>query len=129
MHTFLMGLDETTYGTDRSNILAQDPLPNVNKVYSILIREEQARVVAQGKEERGEVMAFAVRNRMNKKDKSIVCSYCKRNEHEAESCFALIGYPDWWGEDQVMTGKLKEVVGDSSPHSSSEQGLGADVVQ
>lgn len=96
VHTFLMGLDETTYGTIRSNILAQDPLPNLNKVYSILILEERARTVARGKEERGEVLVFVVRIRMNEKDKSVVCSHCRRNGHEAESCFALIRYPDWW---------------------------------
>ncbi|GKC60790.1 retrovirus-related pol polyprotein from transposon TNT 1-94 [Tanacetum coccineum] len=31
VHTFLMGLDENVYGTTISNILAQDPLPNMNK--------------------------------------------------------------------------------------------------
>ncbi|GJX43221.1 retrovirus-related pol polyprotein from transposon TNT 1-94 [Tanacetum coccineum] len=31
VHTFLMGLDENVYRTTRSNILAQDPLPNMNK--------------------------------------------------------------------------------------------------
>ena len=40
VHTFLMGLDETAYGRVRSNILAHNPLPNLNKVYSILIQEE-----------------------------------------------------------------------------------------
>ena len=40
VHSFLMGLDENVFGTARSNILAQDPLPNMNKVYSILIQEE-----------------------------------------------------------------------------------------
>jgi len=69
VHTFLIGLDETAYGTVCSNILAQDPLPNLNTVYSILIQEEQVRPVARGKEERGEVMAFAVRSRMDRRDK------------------------------------------------------------
>nr|GEZ01788.1 retrovirus-related Pol polyprotein from transposon TNT 1-94 [Tanacetum cinerariifolium] len=34
VHQFLMGLDETLYGTVKSNLLAQDPLPNLNKIYS-----------------------------------------------------------------------------------------------
>ena len=37
IHQFLIGLDETTYGTMRSNILAQDPLQSLNKIYSILV--------------------------------------------------------------------------------------------
>jgi len=55
-----MGLDETTFGTVRSNILAQDLLPMLNKIYSILIQVEQVRTMTRGKEERREVMAFAV---------------------------------------------------------------------
>jgi len=40
IHTFLMGLDDIIYNTIRSNILAHDPLLNLNKVYSILIQEK-----------------------------------------------------------------------------------------
>jgi len=57
----LMGLGETVFGTVRSNILAQDPLPNLNKVYWILIQEERVRDMTRGKEET-EVIAFAVRS-------------------------------------------------------------------
>ncbi|GKC40382.1 hypothetical protein Tco_1052766, partial [Tanacetum coccineum] len=44
------------YGTARSNILAQDPLPNLNKVYSILIQEETVNMMMRGKDERPELM-------------------------------------------------------------------------
>ena len=37
VHQFLMGLNNTLYGMVRSNLLAADPLPNMNKVYSTLI--------------------------------------------------------------------------------------------
>ena len=57
-HIFLVGLDENIYETVRSNILAQDPLPNMNKVYSILIQEERVKTIARGKEEPGESMAL-----------------------------------------------------------------------
>jgi len=98
VHTFLMGLDDTIYDTVRSNILAHDPLPNLNKVYSILIQEERVQTMARGKEDRGEVIAFIVRGRVDGKDKTMICSHCKRSEHDANSCFALIGYPEWWGD-------------------------------
>ncbi|GJZ04973.1 hypothetical protein Tco_0538248 [Tanacetum coccineum] len=55
-----MGLDETLYGTMRLNLLAQDPLPNLNKIYSTLVQEEHVKTVVSTKEERGEVMSFAV---------------------------------------------------------------------
>ena len=41
VHTFLMGLDDTIYGTVHSNILAHDQLSNLNKFNSILIQEER----------------------------------------------------------------------------------------
>jgi len=45
IHQFLMGLDEATYGIVRSNILSQDPLPSLNKIYSILVQEEHVKNV------------------------------------------------------------------------------------
>ncbi|KAF9665210.1 hypothetical protein SADUNF_Sadunf16G0098600 [Salix dunnii] len=33
VHLFLMGLDEQSYEIMKSNILAQDPMPRLNKVY------------------------------------------------------------------------------------------------
>jgi hypothetical protein len=27
----------------------------------------------------------------------VVCSNCKREGHDSDSCFQLIGYPNWWG--------------------------------
>jgi len=50
-------------------------------------------------------MTFVVRGRVNGKDKTMICSHCKRNEHEANSCFALIGYPEWWGDRPRTDGK------------------------
>ncbi|KAK3028580.1 hypothetical protein RJ639_039271 [Escallonia herrerae] len=111
VHQFLMGLDETIYGTVRSNVLAQDPLPNLNRVYSTLIQEEKVKTIARGKEERSEAMAFAAqsttayRSRGEWKDKNVVCSNCKRAGHESENCFLLVGYPEWWGDRPRGDGK------------------------
>nr|GMC97570.1 retrovirus-related Pol polyprotein from transposon TNT 1-94 [Ipomoea batatas]GMC97572.1 retrovirus-related Pol polyprotein from transposon TNT 1-94 [Ipomoea batatas] len=46
LHQFLMGLDEITYGTVRSNILAAEPLPSLNKAYGIVIRDEKVKSMA-----------------------------------------------------------------------------------
>ncbi|KAK2996506.1 hypothetical protein RJ639_024954 [Escallonia herrerae] len=111
VHQFLMGLDETIYGTVRSNLLAQDPLPNLNRVYSTLIQEEIVKTIARGKEERSEAMASAAqstttyRSRGEWKDKNVVCSNCKRSGHESENCFLLVGYPEWWGDHPRGDGK------------------------
>ncbi|KAK3020784.1 hypothetical protein RJ639_045856 [Escallonia herrerae] len=77
VNQFLMGLDGTIYGTVRSNLLAQDPLPNLNRVYSTLIQKERVKTITRRKEERGEAMAFAAqstpayRGRGEWKDKNV----------------------------------------------------------
>ena len=98
VHLFLMGLDDNVYGTVRSNILAQDPLPSMNKVYSLLIQEERVKTITRGKEEREDIMALTTRARVVGRDNTMVCSHCKKTGHESENCFALIGYLEWWGD-------------------------------
>ncbi|XP_010274487.1 PREDICTED: uncharacterized protein LOC104609798 [Nelumbo nucifera] len=111
VHQFLMGLDDAVYGTVRSNILGTDPLPNLNKVYAMVIQEERLRAMTRGKEEKREAMSFAVQMQVgtkrmghDTKEKSGVCTNCGRTRHEAKSCFQLIGYSDWWGDRPRSTG-------------------------
>jgi len=47
------------------------------------------------KEDRGKIITVVVRGLGDGKDKTIICSHCKRSGHDANSCFALIGYPEW----------------------------------
>lgn len=58
VHQFLMGLDDATYGTVRSNLLATGSLPTLNRVYSTMI-QERVRMITRTIEERGEVMSLA----------------------------------------------------------------------
>jgi hypothetical protein len=37
VHQFLMGLDDDLYGMLRSSIIAQDPLPSLNRVYALVV--------------------------------------------------------------------------------------------
>ncbi|KAH9779087.1 retrovirus-related pol polyprotein from transposon RE1 [Citrus sinensis] len=104
LHQFFMGLDDSTYGTVRSNILSTEPLPTLNRAYAMIIQEERVCSITRGKEQQVEAMAFAVqiatslKGRTESKDKTVLCSNCKRTGHVAESCFQLIGYPNWWGD-------------------------------
>ncbi|XP_051143404.1 uncharacterized protein LOC127259834 [Andrographis paniculata] len=61
VHQFLMGLDDTHYNTIRSNIIASDPLPNMNNIYSKITKQEQVRVMTQGGGERHEAMSLATK--------------------------------------------------------------------
>ena len=102
VHQFLMGLDEEGYGTVSSNILSTEPLPNLNRVYAMVVQQERMRTMTRTKEERGNLMSFAMKvggqnSRGEAKDRNVVCTNCKREGHDVDTCFQLIGYLEWWG--------------------------------
>nr|GEY48969.1 hypothetical protein [Tanacetum cinerariifolium] len=98
VHTFLMGLDENVYGTTRSNSLAKDHLPNMNKVYSTLIQEEQVKTMTRAKADRPKIMALAVQNQTKIKNDSLSYTHCHKASHTEETCFEINRYPKLWGE-------------------------------
>ncbi|CAH9105980.1 unnamed protein product [Cuscuta epithymum] len=105
LHQFLMGLYTDFFGHTRSQLLAQTPLPSLNRAYQQMTQEERVRGFVQAQDDRPEVLGFAVRTegkgagRGMKLDKSsLICSYCKFSGHEVTNCFELHGYPDWWGD-------------------------------
>ena len=55
-----MGLDEDGYGTVCSNILSIEPLPNLNRVYAMIVQQERVRTMTRTKEARGSRMSFAM---------------------------------------------------------------------
>lgn len=73
------------------------------------------------KNEKQEIVGFAVRKdsrgrgRIEKVDNSgLVCSHCQSSGHDANSCFLVVGYPDWWEERYGPPLKL-EAKGASGP--------------
>ena len=99
VHQFLMGLDEERYGTVRANILSTEPLPNLNRVYAMVVQQERVRTMSRTREEKGNPMSFAVQvGGLNSGgDKAAVYSHCNREGHNLGTCFQLIEYPDYWG--------------------------------
>jgi hypothetical protein len=102
VHQFLMGLDDDLYGTLRSSIIAQDPLPSLNRVYALVVQEERHKNMTKECDARTEAVAFAVHGSPStyngtkaRSDKSI-CSSCGRTGHDVTSCFKIISYPEWW---------------------------------
>lgn len=53
-----MGLDDGVYGVVCSNILSTEPLPNLNRVYSMIVQEERHKSILRSKDERSEVVGF-----------------------------------------------------------------------
>ncbi|KAL2235899.1 UNVERIFIED_CONTAM: Retrovirus-related Pol polyprotein from transposon RE2 [Sesamum indicum] len=107
---FLMGLSET-FDHLRDQLLVMDPIPTVNKAYSMVLRVEKQREVSMEGAESGESMVMQVR-RGGRRDytpkygqqkayadkRGMHCSNCDRSEHMRDTCFKLHDTPEWYKE-------------------------------
>lgn len=119
VHQFIMGLDESRFGNVVSSIIEADELPDIGKVYAKVIREEARLESAKNREQTQEVVGFATRregedNNNGRRDtpdqgnitesyngsraRDRLCSHCGKTGHEKNSCWQLIGYPEWTAE-------------------------------
>lgn len=106
---FLMGLNDS-YEHVRTNKLSTDPLPTVNKVFHTVMQiERQKDITGLGNNQQDSVALNANRQsqyrqgdgkkefKKDKADKShLKCYHCNAKGHTKDSCFKIIGYPDWY---------------------------------
>jgi len=64
-----MGLNDEAYSTIRSQILAMDPLPSLDRIFNITQQEEKHKQVVINRDQRGDsAMAFVVNRRWWRKE-------------------------------------------------------------
>ncbi|XP_010490450.1 PREDICTED: uncharacterized protein LOC104768224 [Camelina sativa] len=124
VHQFAMELDESRFGNVICHIVDADPLPDLAQTYAKAVREEQ-RQTAKKKEQPArqesqqpasvsasvgnevvEVSGFATRSSSSNfsqgnnrnRECSLLCSRCGRAGHEKHFCWEIIGYPEWWSD-------------------------------
>ena len=92
VHQFLMGLDHRNFNTSRSNIISQESLPSLNKVYAMIVREERQLQFTESVEARPsmEGVAFKATPQNRKGQNQPRCSHCPKSGHEHQQCFELI---------------------------------------
>ncbi|XP_010485018.1 PREDICTED: uncharacterized protein LOC104763329 [Camelina sativa] len=101
VHQFLFGLDDSSFRTVCSSLVSRTPLRPMEEVYNIVRQEEDlVRQATQTPAKKLDVTAFAAQSRFRRddKDKGVLCKHCNRHGHLSDSCYAVIGYPEWWGE-------------------------------
>jgi len=81
VHQFLMGLDYASYDTVRSNILASDSLPSLNRVYTMLVQEERVRGLVVGLTMQAN---YKEKGRGDAVEKIMTCAHCgkKRSQYK-----------------------------------------------
>ncbi|RVW66875.1 Retrovirus-related Pol polyprotein from transposon RE1 [Vitis vinifera] len=102
---FLMGLNDS-YARIRGQILMMDPLPAINKVFSLVIQEERHRTVgySYSGSHNSDPMTFGSNSNApagssggskTRRDR-ITCSHCGFQGHTKDKCYKLVGYPPGW---------------------------------
>jgi len=97
VHQFLIDLDDEPYLVLRSQILAMDTLPSIDKIYNMVQQEEHHKLVIIDCDIKTEnIGAFAVSHLARANAMQGVrtsCRHCGKVGHEEANCFKLIGYP------------------------------------
>ncbi|KAK4393523.1 hypothetical protein Sango_1823100, partial [Sesamum angolense] len=106
---FLMGLGEI-FDHVRNQLLVMDPIPSVNRAYSMVQSVEKQRQVHMEMTNSEENIAMQVRAgvrkevgfRGNQYKRNIIdkrqqyCTHCDRSGHTKDTCFKIHGTPDWY---------------------------------
>ncbi|XP_019087493.1 PREDICTED: uncharacterized protein LOC109127342 [Camelina sativa] len=103
IHQFLMGLNNSRFGTARSNLLSRLGELTLESVYSHMKQEETHLNTTQRTHDKSSVIGFsATAAAITKLNTSMTCTHCGRTGHEKQQCFKLVGYQGWWGEQLTL---------------------------
>ena len=97
---FLMGLNEN-YVAIRTQVLMADPMPDLNKVYSMVLHEEMQKNISSSSSSEIEAAALYSNvsakpnsgNRYGNRKERPICSHCGIQGHIIDKCYKLHGYP------------------------------------
>ena len=111
---FIICLDESRFPNVITSIIDVDPSPDLEHVYSRVIREEHMLTSSKSRES-ADVVGFATRGDVpgselrvypvgNKSRDRLLCSHCGHSGHEKALCWKLIGYHEWVTERNAHNG-------------------------
>ncbi|KAL8140004.1 hypothetical protein V2J09_006025 [Rumex salicifolius] len=132
---FLINLSPD-YDVTKNQILSSVPVPTLNNAYRIVLQVEKQKQLSSNATVGMEPVAFLAGSQGNKAgnqgggssnmprretrrqaNEHKLCSLCNFKGHTADSCFEVIGYPDWYkGKRGKRGGKMAaNVVSDETP--------------
>ncbi|KAM6557548.1 hypothetical protein CsatB_004567 [Cannabis sativa] len=92
---FLTGLNES-FASVRAQILLNEPLPNLSRVFAMIIQEERQRSL--GSVEVPLAAASSSNNPLRNKKPRPSCSNCGKPGHLVDKCYFLHGFPPGYGD-------------------------------
>ncbi|GAU22921.1 hypothetical protein TSUD_326940 [Trifolium subterraneum] len=143
---FLTGLNDT-FDLVRSQILLMDPLPSINKIFSMVIQHERQFVAINGDllvdESKAIVNASDSRRSYgrgrgyssshgrgsgfstNSGSKKRICTFCGKDNHIVDNCYRKYGFPPHYGRNaEVSNVDCEDIAENNDAHSlkSTEKG-------
>jgi hypothetical protein len=134
---FLVGLNDQ-FSVVKTQILLMDPLPSLNKVYSLVIQEESnhAPILSLPADE-SSVLVNATDSKKpygrgrgsynHNKNSSRHCTFCNRTNHTIDTCYLKHGFPNAnksANSNNVTHGSTNSVTVESENASNTEHGNG-----
>ena len=100
VHQFLIGPNDDTYSSIQNQILTYDQLPSLDRIFNMVMQEENHKSIMLGSEDRSETdAAYAT---MTERAQHTVtekarCKHYGRFRHDESNFYELIEYPPGWG--------------------------------
>ncbi|XP_041023988.1 uncharacterized protein LOC121264752 [Juglans microcarpa x Juglans regia] len=126
---FLMGLNDS-FSQVRGQILLIDPLPPINKVFSLVLQEERQRDIGSVLVSHIPSVALSSTFKPVHQTKAFprkerpICSHCSLPGHTIDKCFKLHGYPPGYRskwKSAIPSSSAHQVAADSSFPFTPEQ--------
>ncbi|XP_060968283.1 uncharacterized protein LOC133035871 [Cannabis sativa] len=115
---FLTGLNES-YASVRAQILLNEPLPNLSRVFAMIVQEERQRTLGSSTVPSA-ASARALSNNPPPKSKKPrpSCTNCGKPGHYVDKCYFLHGFPPGYG-DKKKQEKAKPAANHTSANSDA----------
>ncbi|KAI5652700.1 hypothetical protein M9H77_29887 [Catharanthus roseus] len=99
MRMALRSKKNAIYGTIRSHMIQQEPIPKLRTVLAQICKEEQHKNSTRIGDYSSDGAAFTAEKNRRSFPSKFCCTYCKRAGHDVTGCFQLVGYPKWWPQN------------------------------
>ena len=92
-YQFLISLNDESFSSLRSQVLAREPLSSLDPIFNIIQQEENHKRIMMERDHRAEnTVAFAAKEQSTMVERP-TCKQCGKYGHDETKCYETIGYP------------------------------------
>ncbi|KAK2451623.1 putative mitochondrial protein [Trifolium repens] len=119
---FLTGLNDN-FSMVKSQILLMDPLPPLNKVFSMVIQHERQGNFPSNDDSK--ILLNAAKFKANSKSGTRVCTFCGRDNHTVDNCYKKHGLPPHLRKPSSANNTMVEGSSSTNAEESGALSLGS----